>query len=154
MQNKYTIPTSDIAIANARPLHDYLATLSPDWREVFGHVTIDYTPPDGPDGAARTSRYWRTAIACIPWLPFVLNPRQSCITDIVVAQLPRSIRETARLDLAAIEQHVRAVLGDWNAGIVVIALVAGVESDRLTKHMDVIACNVLGQLGARLTVAE
>lgn len=151
MQHKYTIPTSDITNADVRPLHRHLATLSDDWREVFGSLTINCAMPAG---HSQTSRYWRTAIATIPWLPFVLSPTQPCVVDLVVAQLPRAIREESQHDLAALESHVRAVLREWNMGIVVIALVAGVAPARLTAHMDAIASHVMSQLGADVTLSE
>lgn len=152
----YTIPETDILTRNIRPLRHHIANLRPDWRDLLGSVVIHRDSTGKRPDHIYVARYWYAALKAQPWLPYVLAPDCNAVLDIAASELPLSLDQIALGQHLALDvrHHLRGVLRKWNRDILLIGLASGVESARITAHIDALRIRVLGSVSGQFTLAQ
>ena len=143
MKYRFVISPSDLVTSNVLPLREYIASIKTDWPSLLGCLVVD----DGATALATTApnqatSYWRAALYTMSWLPYLFDPTQPCIGELVKSQVPDADAAQWTGDDGDALHRSLAILAGWNRGITMIGLIAGVDSAALVGHMDALRENI------------
>lgn len=142
MKYRFVISPSDLVTSNVLPLREYIASIKTDWPTLLGCLVVEGDSAQTFAVPNQTTRYWRTALLTMSWLPYLLDPTQPCIGELVKSQVPDADAAQWTGDDGDALHRSLAILAGWNRGITMIGLIAGVDSAALVGHMDALRENI------------